>query len=370
MPIRTRYLRRAGILLGISPLLLAGAWAMGPVSSAPHADTTDRFPQEAQVVATVGKDKIEVGEVIASDRDKFLQERHAYDIEMRRIQATQDRAYHDLLQDALDRLLDQRALELEAKARGLTKEHVLAEVKVPAVSEQESKAFYEEHKGQIRQTYEASVPQIIQYLAAQHNAEAMRQFHDALRAKHGVVAALPPYRAPVEASGPVRGPSEAPVTIVEFGDFQCPFCKQAEAALSEVLARHPQDVRLIFRNLPLTTLHPMAGNAAEAAVCADRQGKFWAMHDAMYANQNALSVEGLQGTAKGLGMEPDGFRACMGEDVTTARIQADVDAASALGVESTPMFFVNGRPLDGAVPADKFEAIIAEELRNPAKRGS
>lgn len=166
--------------------------------------------------------------------------------------------------------------------------------------------------------------------------------------------------------GPARGPGTAPVTIVEFGDFQCPYCKEAESSLHTVLAEHPRDVRVVFRNLPLTQIHPNARIAAEASICADRQGKFWEMHDAMYADQSALNANALERTAQRLGLNGDRFAACLTDGSTSQALDLDAKAAEELGLEGTPYFFINGRPLDGNVPVEKFESVIADELHRAA----
>jgi protein-disulfide isomerase len=132
------------------------------------------------------------------------------------------------------------------------------------------------------------------------------------------------------------------------------------------MAKHPDDVRLVFRHLPLTTMHPNSMQAAEAAVCADRQGKFWPMHDAMFENQTALGEGGLKDTAKRLGLEMDGFSACLADPSTKSTIDLDTKAADELSIGGTPFFFINGRPLNGSVPVDRFESLVSEELEHNA----
>jgi len=166
----------------------------------------------------------------------------------------------------------------------------------------------------------------------------------------------------VNASGPARGKPTAPVTIVEFGDFQCPYCAQAEATLQAVLAKHPDDVRLVFRHFPLTELHPNAQISAVAAVCADQQGKFWELHDAMYRDQGALSAAALQVAAARAGVDTDRYAQCMQDPQALQVINSDLRAGTEAGVAGTPAFFVNGRPLGGNVPLEAFEAILKDEL--------
>ncbi|MFI4914501.1 MAG: DsbA family protein, partial [Steroidobacterales bacterium] len=137
-----------------------------------------------------------------------------------------------------------------------------------------------------------------------------------------------------------------------------------------VLAKHPDDVRLVFRHLPLTSLHPNAQIAAEAAVCADAQGKFWEMHDAMFGDQNSLAASSLKQTAQRLGLDTGQFASCLSDAKTSQTVATDARAANALGVSGTPSFFINGRLIDGNVPQEQFEALIGEELqRAPNRRG-
>src|SRR5262249_41172592 len=213
-------------------------------------------------------------------------------------------------------------------------------------------------------------PQITQYLATQHNATATRDFYDDLRARHRIKLTLAPYRVQVAATGPARGQAQAPVTIIEFADFQCPYCQQAEEVLRTVMANHGDAVRLVFRNLPLSNVHPNATLAAIAGVCADRQGKFWDMHDAMFTDQKALSRDALEATAKRLGLDADGFSACLADPGSKAALDADTRAADEPHLTRTPQFFINGRPLYGSVPAEELETVSAEELSQASgKRG-
>ena len=231
------------------------------------------------------------------------------------------------------------------------------------VSDEDVRAFYQANKDRTNQTFEQLAPQIKQYLASQHNDDAVHGFYQELRAKHGIISLLEPYRVSVPTAGPARGKATASVAIVEFADFQCPYCKQEESALRAALSKYPDDVRLVYRHLPLTQIHPNAMTAAEAAVCADRQGKFWDMHDAMFADQSALGAEALKDTAKRLGLDVDQLSKCVSDSATAQAIQADTKAADDIGIESTPYLFINGRPISGTASEEKLEALIADELR-------
>jgi protein-disulfide isomerase len=171
---------------------------------------------------------------------------------------------------------------------------------------------------------------------------------------------------------PQRGPSDAWVTLVEFADFQCPYCGMAEPTVARILALYPADVRLVFKHLPLPQ-HADARDAANAAECARVQGAapdghFWEMHDLLFENQGALDAASLAGYAGRIaGLDPVAWQACLDERRLDARVQADADLGVRVGVRGTPTFAVNGEPLVGAVPLDAFrEKVEAARARAEA----
>jgi protein-disulfide isomerase len=155
----------------------------------------------------------------------------------------------------------------------------------------------------------------------------------------------------------VRGPDKSPVTLVEYGDFECPYCGQAEPAVRELLADFG-DIRYVWRHLPLTDVHPNAQLAAEASEAAARQGAFWKMHDLLLDHQDALRAQDLMAHANDLGLDPDRFREDLEQHVGAARVAEDVDSADQSGVSGTPTFFVNGRRHYGAYDLDTLSAAV------------
>jgi protein-disulfide isomerase len=152
--------------------------------------------------------------------------------------------------------------------------------------------------------------------------------------------------APVQAADHVIGASHAPVTIVEYGDFECPNCKQAAPAVKLLLERFAGRVHVVFRHFPLEEVHPHALAAALAAECAAGQGKFWEMHDLLFANQDHLKVHHLQSYAGRLELDMARYKAEMDDEVYLQRIREHMDGARRSGVRGTPAFFVNGRIQD------------------------
>ncbi len=363
-----RFPRRSIPRIQLRSLAVVGTAIASFIAAVQAADSGP--PRDGgRVLATIGAERVKKADVIGLNKEAFERQREDYDLRLRNLQFIAEEAQHTLLQQQLDQLLDRRALEMEARARGVPTESLLGELSVPAVTDDEMRAFYDSNKARTSQAYEQLSGQIRQYLATQHNDAATRQFYDRLRSKHGIVSLLQPFRVQVAATGPARGHANVPVTIVEFADFQCPYCKQEQAALQAVLAKYPNDVRLVFRHLPLVQLHPDALIAAEAAVCANRQGKFWEMHDALYADQKSLGREGVKATAQHLGLNADQFSGCIEDAATVGAVKADMAAADAIGITSTPYFFINGRPISGSVPTETLQNMVAEELRRAGGHG-
>ena len=163
------------------------------------------------------------------------------------------------------------------------------------------------------------------------------------------------------AGAPFKGPETAPVTIVKFEDFDCSFCQRAQATLAQLLARYGGQVKLVHRDFPIDPLHGKS-LAHEAARCADHQGKFWTYHDALYASTRKSTSEELQAHAEAIGLDVGAFEQCLTGGTRRAVVQRDVDEGNRVGVEATPTFFINGRPLVGAQPLERFIQMIDDEL--------
>jgi len=144
---------------------------------------------------------------------------------------------------------------------------------------------------------------------------------------------------------PVKGPEAAPVTIVEFSDYQCPFCSRSEPLIQDILKAYPTQVRFVYKHLPLVSIHPNAMGASLAAVAAQQQGKFWEMHEILFANQRALQPEKLKEYATQLGLDTAKFEADMASAETKSVVQDDMRLSQSAGVRGTPTIFVNGKLL-------------------------
>ena len=279
---------------------------------------------------------------------------------------------YEARQQALDAMINEELYEREAKAKGIAKEKLLeteVAAKVPDPTPAEVDAYYEQNKARMgTQTKEQIGPQISAMLKQQKMAGVQAEFIKQLRQKHGVKVLLEPPRVQVSADDdPTKGgPAGAPVTIVEFSDYQCPFCSRAEPVVDEVMKKYGEKVRLTFRDYPLS-FHQNAETAAMAGECAEDQGKFWEMHKAMFGNQAKLSAADLVETAGTIGLDKDAFKGCLDSGKFRSEVQKDFQEGQKYGVTGTPTFFINGIMIVGARGVESFSEIIDREIERSAK---
>lgn len=157
---------------------------------------------------------------------------------------------------------------------------------------------------------------------------------------------------------PSFGPKDAPVQIIEFGDFECPFSRDFSFGLREIMVKYPERFNFIFRDFPLKEIHPRGFRAAEAANCAGDQDKYWPMHDKLFQNQDRLADLDLKLYAVQVGLDMSQFNACFDGRIHREEIEIDMADGQAAGVVGTPTFFINGVKVEGAIPKDVLEKII------------
>lgn len=265
----------------------------------------------------------------------------------------------------LDELISTKLLESEAAQRGVTVDELLVtEVaeKIaqpdPAEIERLYEGVYERYGGM---TKEQAIADIMNTTRERRMQTRKAEFVRELRQAAGVRVNLQPPRVEVTAEGPSRGGATAPVTIVEFSDFECQFCGRAVETLKKVEEKYGNDVRIVFRDYPLA-MHRTAKRAAEAGHCANDQGKFWEMHDKLFAKGGPSSEGEIFRYAVQVGLDQEVFRTCMTSGKFREAWKPAMDEASRLGVQSTPTFFINGRLLVGAASYEMFSRVIDEEL--------
>ncbi|WP_373045561.1 thioredoxin domain-containing protein [Vulgatibacter sp.] len=311
------------------------------------------------VVATVNGEKITL-----ADLDKPMTGK------LRSMEQEMRDQKHKMRQAGLEAMVAKKLVEAEAKKKGVTEEELLkaeVESKITPPTEAEIKAFYDQQSasGQPLPPYEQVKDRIAQYLTGDQQRKVMIAYFDQLKAAAKVEINLPePVQPKVEvaATGPSKGPENAPVTIVAFSDFECPFCSRVNPTIEQVMKEYDGKVKFVFRDYPLP-FHAKAPKASEAAHCAEEQGKFWEMHDVLFANQKALEVTDLKKHAGTIaGIDQAKFDACLDSDKHAETVKKNMEAGEEAGVQGTPAFFVNGTPLSGALPFEEFKKVIDSEL--------
>jgi protein-disulfide isomerase len=276
---------------------------------------------------------------------------------------------YQLERQKLDEYIGAALLTSEAKQRGVSVTTLLereVESKIQPVSEDEVRDFYEKNKDRLAVELAKVQDQIREYLRQQKITERKSEYVETLRANAKITTYLKPppvYRAEILTNGAQsKGAEQAPVKIVKFEDFECPFCKAVQPTLVELLKKYDGKVRLVHKDLPLEAIHPQATLAAEAARCAADQGKFWPYHDLLYSKAPKLGSADLRAYAKELGLDAGAFDQCLESRKHRKAVQEDLAEGAKLGLTGTPSFFINGREISGAQPLEAFAAMIDEEL--------
>jgi protein-disulfide isomerase len=276
---------------------------------------------------------------------------------------------YDGRKQALDRIIADMLIEQAAKARGVSAdEYTRDEVgkRNKPVTDAEIEAFYEQNKGQLQGKPLADMRGPIRnFLDQQKRAAARASLVAELRKAGPPIRTMidpPRFAVEIASSDPVRGNAGAPVTIVEFSDYQCPFCGRVTPTLEKIRETYGQRVKFVWKDFPLTQIHPQAFKAAEAAHCAGDQGKYWEFHDRLFANQQALQPDSLKKHAVDLGLNAAAFDSCLESGKYRNRVREGMGQGEQLGVSSTPSIYINGRLVAGAVPYESFVDIIDEEL--------
>jgi protein-disulfide isomerase len=278
------------------------------------------------------------------------------------------------MESKLEELIGNRLLSDEAKRRGVTVEELLkAEVssKVPEAADAEVTAFIAQNRARLPQETAKLRAQVRDHLKEQKAEQQRRTYVTSLERNTTVVRLLEEpetVRLDVKSDGAfTKGPKDAPVTIVEFSDFQCPFCRTVVATVKEVMRLFPTQVKWAFRDFPIASLHPKASKAAEAARCAGEQGKFWEYHDLLFDHQSQAAISDFKRFAEQLKLDTKSFGLCLDSGKHQAAVEADVQEGTHLGITGTPTFFINGRLLVGAQPSETFRKVIERELRRHPK---
>lgn len=344
---------RGGPWLGLAALAVCAVAlaARAPAAQpAPHVNPAD-------IIATIGSTSITLAEV----DDKALQQQ-ASDFGS----VTLAQALYDARRAALDTIVSDRLLDQEAKARGIDRTALYEQevsAHVAAVTDAEAAVWYAANSARVRGAALDQVRAPIKALLAEERMKAAyEQYVNTLKRKTTIRILLEPPRQAVKRDNRLaKGPENAPIEMIEFSDFQCPFCLRANPTVKQVLDAYGDRIHFVYRHYPLPN-HPNARPAAEAAECAAEQQQFWPYHDRLFANAAKLSTADLKQAAKDLGLDAARFNACVDARKYKAQVDEDVQAGTAAGVDGTPSFFINGRIITGAQSFDAFKRLIDDEL--------
>jgi protein-disulfide isomerase len=275
---------------------------------------------------------------------------------------------YELRSEAADRIAIEALVTQAAKAAGQSEDEWLArnvEAGLKEPSDAQMQALFEKARSRLpaEVTYEDVKPEIRKAVQREERSRKAREVFGKLKKEAGFTMVLEGPVKPrklIDATGPSRGPASAKVVIVEFADFECSFCAKAHETVQGVMKAYGDKVRLVFRHYPLS-FHPKAPKAAEATACADEQGKFWELHDALFESQE-LEVEAMKMQAKRAGLDEAKFTSCLDSGRTAALVKRDLAVGQQAGVSGTPAFFINGFMLSGAQPEEAFRKLIDAEL--------
>ncbi len=309
------------------------------------------------VVATVGSTPITLGEV---DEKALQQPVNNFGSVKLAV------ALYQARRAALDELVANKLMDDAAKAQGIDRPALVEKEitsKIRLVTEDDIGFWYQTNQARVQGASLEQVRQPIRQFLTQERMQGIReQYIGTLKSKTMVRVTLDPPRQAVPTEGsPAKGPAAAPIEIVEFSDFQCPYCLRVTPTVNQVLKAYGDQIRFVYRHYPLPN-HPNARPAAEAAVCAADQGKFWPYHDRLFENPSKLGQSELKRDAADLGLDTAKFDACVDSHKFKTTVDADLQAGLEAGVDGTPAFFINGRMISGAQPFDVFKRIIDEEL--------
>jgi protein-disulfide isomerase len=355
------YRLQTGLAISIAAMLGVGCRASAADSKPAVAQQGSASDSSARVLATIGDEKITLGTV----RGRAGETLDELDAQYRQ---TRDK----LISSALDSVVRDRLFADEAKKQGKTPTDLVTATVAAAgdPSDAEIADWYKENQIRVgTQTLEQVKPQIANLLQKQRRADALDKLDQRLRAERKVAINFQPERFHFKNEGaPTLGKAGAPVTLVEFSDFQCPYCRATAPTLKQVRQKYGDRVQIVYRQFPLTSIHPFAFKAAEASLCANEQGRFWELHDAMFADQTKLAVTELKGTARRIGMDEAKFGSCLDSGRYTAQVRTDEREGQLLGINGTPALFINGVYIEGgAVPFSTLASLIDRELGRSAR---
>lgn len=313
------------------------------------------------VLATIGTEKITIADVRSRVGDQLDQ-----------IEALYQRNRSNAVEGALNDIIREKVIDAEAQKQGKTVEQ-LVQAEAGGTFEPtdvEISQWFSENQARLGgRTMESLKLQIADVLRKKKREAATQALQARLDRERAVVVKFEPFRLKFDnGDSPRMGDATSPVTLVEFSDFQCPFCRQFAPNMRELERNYGKKINIVYRQYPIPSLHPFAFKAAEASLCANEQGKFWELHDLMFTEQEHITIRDLKAKAQRLGMDQNKFDSCLDTGKYTEQVQRDMAEGNKAGVTGTPALFVNGVEVPGgAVPYATVAGAIEREL---ARSGS
>ncbi len=330
--------------------------ALATVSQSSHAQ------KDSRAAAVLGNEMITYQDIISPIANEIYQaERDIYELKLNQLKSQ----------------LLARLIQRDPRSKGLSTEIFVQKyiTKSPSVSDQQVERFIAERQVPANRITPDFKQKVKTFMLQQQQATAINQWIESEGKKYGLMINLqPPERPRAEITigdSPTLGPEDAPITIVEFSDFQCPYCARAVDTVKQIRKNYPDTVKIVYKQFPLD-FHKDAFRASEASLCINEQSTdlFWKLHDFMLANPRSLDQASLIDKATELGANQARFSQCLTSRKYVSQVQQELQQGREVGVGSTPIFFVNGISLRGAQPYMAFEEIIEEELARLTKKNA
>lgn len=324
-----------------SSVLLTLAFAIVLPGSAPAQEDSD-------VVAVINGDKITAAELEQKEGSRLLQPRYQY---------------YQAQTKALEELIQTHLLETEARHEGITVDQLLkreVDSKVKDPAEDQLQVYYEGMDS--KEPYDKVREKILDHIRDLRKSKLRNAYIESLRTRANIMVELAPPTAAIgiENAAAIEGPSDAPVRVVEFADYQCPYCQRVNPDLNKLITEFGDKVAVVYKDFPLP-MHPHAEKAAEAARCAGVQGKFWEYHNLLFSDKK-LELPDLKQDAKTLKLDTTQFDQCLDSGQQAASVNKDRDEGMKLGLSGTPSFFVNGHFFSGAVDYSDLHHMVEQQL--------
>jgi len=313
-------------------------------------------PPHPRAMAKIGDEIIDEEVLIGEDKFDFFElEKKKYDLQIERI----------------NKLMIEKLIGSEAKKAGMPLEEYMNKKIIPAnivISDATIAKFIEEKHIPAEQATPQIKERIRGYLQNMKKQELVQQHLAIITKPNPVEIYIKKPKLQISISvdqAPLLGKKDAPVSIIAFSDFECPFCSRGADILNQVKKKYGNKVSVAFKHFPLA-MHQHARQASEASMCVNEQGsdKFWKFHDLLFKNQDKLDAKNLEIFAKKCGVDEKKYKACVETKKYASLVQKDLESGEKIGIKSTPTFFINGQMLSGAVPLEQFSEIIDEELQS------